>query len=252
MDAETLNARFTNQDTPRELEPVIERLNELMSRLESGFERERRFGADLAHELRTPVAELKTMSEVALQFPDTADTVEDFTAARDIANRLQGTIETLLLLARTNSTQERGPTTDVELRPLIDRCVSAAAPLAAPREIQFELDVPHDARWSTHANLLEVVLSNLINNAANYAAAQSTVTIRLDEKLEVSNLAPDLSREDVTHLFDRLWRKDAARSSSSNSGLGLTLAQTSAEAIGLTLDASLDESTHLLHMTVSC
>ena len=76
IDAQSLDGRFSSKELPAEISPVADRLNELMGRLEGSFERERRFSADLAHELRTPVAELRTMAEVALRWPDGKDPQE--------------------------------------------------------------------------------------------------------------------------------------------------------------------------------
>ena len=64
------DARFEGAGAPRELEPIYEKLNDLLARIEAGFERERRFSADLAHEMRTPVAELKMLAEVAMKWPE--------------------------------------------------------------------------------------------------------------------------------------------------------------------------------------
>jgi hypothetical protein len=73
IDAPSLSARFDAVHAPAELQPIYAALNELLHRLEQGFERERRFSADLAHEMRTPVAELKMLGEVALKWPEQTD-----------------------------------------------------------------------------------------------------------------------------------------------------------------------------------
>ena len=102
IDATTLDARFDPTDAPVELRPVYERLNDLIHRLETGFDRERRFSSDLAHEMRTPVAELKMLSEVALKWPDQAG-AGTHAETLDIARQLESMIESLLALARWES-----------------------------------------------------------------------------------------------------------------------------------------------------
>jgi len=108
IDAPSLHTRFDQAAAPAELQPVYAALNELLQRLEQSFERERRFSADLAHEMRTPVAELKMLSEVALKWPEEAD-ANTHTQALEIANQLESLIDTLLSLApRAVSTRRRG------------------------------------------------------------------------------------------------------------------------------------------------
>ncbi|MEM0897955.1 MAG: histidine kinase dimerization/phospho-acceptor domain-containing protein, partial [Verrucomicrobiota bacterium] len=102
IDSNSLDARFNAKDAPAELLPVYDRLNDLLARIESSFDRERRFSSDLAHEMRTPVAELKTMAEVALQWPDKADP-GTHQETLEIAQQLESMIENLLALARWES-----------------------------------------------------------------------------------------------------------------------------------------------------
>ena len=71
IDAASLSARFATEGLPGELAPIAARLNELLARLEDSFERERRFSSDVAHEFRTPVAELRSLAELAIKLPDT-------------------------------------------------------------------------------------------------------------------------------------------------------------------------------------
>ncbi|MCB1232408.1 MAG: hypothetical protein KDN19_19325, partial [Verrucomicrobiae bacterium] len=99
MDADSLNARFPSEEMPRELAPIAEKLNELMRRLERSFVRERRFSADLAHELRNPVAALRSIAEVALKWPDRRSD-DEFHDVKTISGELQTTIENMLTLAR--------------------------------------------------------------------------------------------------------------------------------------------------------
>ena len=110
---DSLSERFQTDGVPAELLPISQRLNELMDRLAAGIERERRLNEDLAHELRTPVAELKTMAEVALGLarPDRGENYREVLGA---ANQMQSLIDSMLLLARWERNTERPAMEQVE------------------------------------------------------------------------------------------------------------------------------------------
>jgi two-component system sensor histidine kinase QseC len=95
----------------------------------------------------------------------------------------------------------------------------------------------------TDPRLLRIIITNLIANAVEYAPPRSEVTLACratDRLFEVTNAAPGLTARDVPHLFERLWRKDVARSDTAHAGLGLSLAQSCARALGFQLVAELD------------
>src|SRR5205814_6538575 len=97
----------------------------------------------------------------------------------------------------------------------------------------------------TDPRLLRIIVTNLIANAAEYAPVGSEIVISAtdgDPFLRVDNLAPDLNPEDIPHLFDRLWRKDATRSDAAHTGLGLSIASSCALALEFGLTAELDGS----------
>src|SRR5690606_5080273 len=242
MGAASLHERFATQAMPLEIVPIVARLNDLMARLEEGFERERRFSGYLAHELRTPLAAIRSTSEVALKWPEQA-TTEDHAGIARLAARLQQTVDGLLVLARAETLSAEIVREDVALRPLVEECVALHAERAREREITFNPQLDETAVLQTDARLLRIIMTNLIANAVEYAPPRSEVTLACratDRLFEVTNAAPALTAEDVPHLFERLWRKDAARSDASQAGLGLSLAQSCAKALGFVLSAELD------------
>jgi signal transduction histidine kinase len=92
----------------------------------------------------------------------------------------------------------------------------------------------------TDARLLRIILTNLLTNAVEYAPESTRIEIELDAgSITIANAAPELTQEDLPHLFDRFWRAEKSRSNSAHSGLGLALARQAAKAIGCRLDASL-------------
>ena len=242
MGADSLHERFAVETMPREIEPIVTRLNDLMARLEEGFERERRFSGYLAHELRTPLAAIRSTSEVALKWPEQA-TPEDHAGIARLAARLQQTVDSLLLLAQADTLSTGIAREAVALGPLVEECTALHAERAKEREVTLTMRLDETAVLQTDARLLRIIVTNLIANAVEYAPPRSEVTLacRATNRLfEVTNAAPALQAEDVPQLFERLWRKDAARSDASHAGLGLSLAQSCAKALGFRLIAELD------------
>lgn len=226
----TWQTRFTTRTA--ELEPVVARLNELLARLDEAFQRERRISADIAHELRTPIAELRTLAEVGVKWPGEAA----FTDALLIAKRMETLVTGLLALARQESGQQPVTREPVALQPLVEEIWR---PLARPVDVQFAVT----GTWRTDPTLLRLIVANLLTNAAEYTTGTIRVT-GTDRQLEVTNSVTGLTPEDLPRLFERFWRKDAARTNG-HSGLGLVLAQSAATALGLQLTADMPDATTL-------
>ena len=240
---ETLSDRFPVNELPAELHPIVEKLNDLMSRLEGSFVREKRFAGDLAHELRTPVAALRSIAEVALRWPEQASD-ENYEDVLEISGNLQVTIENLLTLARLEKGRAEISKEEVNLRAIVSECWEPFQLKAEERNLRFEMEIEESKRLLTDPKLIRLILSNLLSNAADYTPEGAAIVVTADDPesiLCVSNPAPHLKESDIPLLFDRLWRHDEARTDSSHSGLGLSLARTCAEVLELSLSAGLEK-----------
>jgi signal transduction histidine kinase len=226
-------ARFSVAALPEELRPIGLRLNELLDRLAATFERERRFSADVAHELRTPVAELRNMAEVALRYPDEARPFDDVLG---VAIQMESLVTTLLALARCEAGRQ-----PVSLEPVdVARVLGDAwAPLAAAaREKKLEVAPPPELAVvvQTDRVLLGAIVGNLLSNAVAYTPRGGQLSWRISAgEIAVENTNRSLSAEDLPHAFEPFWRKDAARSDGLHAGLGLSLAQAYARLLGAEL-----------------
>lgn len=249
IDARTLTRRFPVADVPAELQPICERLNDLLQRLEYSFERERRFSGDLAHELLTPLTELRVLTESSVKWPETAGprrSAETLT----IIERMEADITSLLELSRAEHQQVQAKHEQVDLGELVGQIWASYASRALDRKLDVELAGPQSASVATDPVLFRLVVGNLMANAVDYAPVNSPVTVEWDVveqtiAVSVTNLALELLPEDVPCLFDRFWRKDAARSENHHSGLGLSLAAGLAEVLGGRVDANLAETGEL-------
>ncbi len=244
MGAGSLHERFDAEAMPSEIAPLVARLNDLMARLEQGFERERRFSGYLAHELRTPLAAIRATSEVAAKWPEQSSP-DDFHEITQATMRLQQTVDSLLLLSRVETASADVTSQPVELSALVEECLTLHLDRAKQRELTFDLQHDPSLIVETDPHLLRIIVSNLIANATDYAPQGTAIVIAAtngDPFLRVGNPAPDLTSEDIPHLFDRLWRKDATRSDAAHAGLGLSIASSCAVALELVLTAELGES----------
>lgn len=242
IDATSLSTRFPTADLPGELAPITTRLNELLARLEESFERERRFTSDVAHEFRTPIAELRSLAELVIKLPDTraADTDHEVLA---IALHLESVLIRLLALARGERNELPGKCERVTLAPLVEDVCRRLQRQAGARELAFHWRAPADAEITSDPVLLRSILTNLVDNAVEYTPRGGAVDLEASVnhgrfKVCVVNTVENLEERDLPRLFDRFWRKDTARTNDGHMGLGLPLARTFARAIGCNLTAT--------------
>ncbi len=220
------------RDYPTELVPMVERLNGMLHRLAEAFGRERAFTADVAHELRTPLAGLLATLQVARARPREAAGYE---AAIDkslaMLAQMQGLVENLLLLARADSGQLAVNSQPVALNLLVHECRAAFEEAAARRQVQFQITEQELPRLPADREILRVALHNLLDNAVSYAPAGGTIAIRMladapRAVVEIANPCTNLTPEDLPGLFQRFVRKDPSRSATgTHAGLGLSICQ---------------------------
>ncbi len=250
VEAAGLDRRFDTA-LPRELQPIARALNDLLARLEEAFARERRFNAAVAHELRTPLAELRAVLEVAERTgAGEAEVRTALADALEAAGRLERLATGLLTLRRFETGEALPPPGTVRLAEVLQQAWQAQAGAARRRGLRLELAGAGTATCRCLPELAEVVVQALVENAIQHAPEGSTVRGRVEVGdgqvcLRLCNPAPGLGPADLPRLFEAFWRKDAARSSPDNLGLGLHLAATAARAAGLDLEATLDGENRL-------
>jgi signal transduction histidine kinase len=242
IDAHSLKERIPTRGMPLELAPICDCLNGLLSRLERSFERERRYSSDVAHELLTPLAELRSLGEFALRYPD-SDPRESIAQSLVILLRTERVVTMLMDLCRAEQKNSQAGCTElIAVQALLSGRLHALESGAAGRGLSFRITIPESAQVRADPTLLGSILTNLLSNAIDYATPGSEIQITWTGgesrfALAVSNVAADFARDDLIHFFDRFWRKDKARSGSGHSGLGLPLSRELAQLMGFTLTA---------------
>ena len=246
IDESQLDARLRQAGAQSiEIAPIENQVNHLLERLQSAFEREKRFSANVAHELRTPLSELRTLTEVAQIVPDDREQVDQFFIdVRDISAQMEKIVVTLLELARSEAGLLSSDPEDIELSKYCDEVWHQAVNGQATGKRLFK-DIPQDLVINTDREKLGMILTNLFVNAISYspqdAEIQIAAAIRNDTVvLEVKNASMDLKPEDILHMKDRFWRKQKARGTLGHSGLGLTLVDALAKIMKLDVSLQLD------------
>ncbi|RMQ50089.1 Copper sensor histidine kinase [Pseudomonas cichorii] len=235
--ASSLTTRLPETGMPSELAELPRAFNAMLARLDDGFQRLSAFSADIAHELRTPLSNLLTHTQVTLTRPRALEDYRDALAGN--LEELQGMaqmVNDMLFLAKA----EHGlltPTFDrLELQEEVDVVLEFFAPLAEEKRIG--LSRQGQATLHGDRTLLRRVLSNLLDNALRFTQAGGYVKIDLHElpsgvALSVENNGTDIAPEALSRLFDRFYRADPARQESSeHAGLGLAISQSIVRAHG--------------------
>jgi len=234
-----LKRRIDPARVPPELQIVVGQLNGLLQRLDAAFERERTLSADVAHELRTPIAEIRAIAEITLQrLRRSEEYRQALGEVLEAVRAVEGLIERLLMLARLEAGQTKPELQPLRLKNVLVQRWAQFRNAAAAAGLEFEERCPEEAVVGADPKLLEVVLSNALSNAVTYTPAGGRVAVGLERtgstwRLSIVNTGCALREEDISRVFDRFWRADPARRRSGlNCGLGLPLVRRAMQAMG--------------------
>jgi len=232
-------------DFPRELRPFAEAFNQGLHHLYAAIVRERRFSRDVAHELRTPLAEIRISAESALIDADPARIQRALNATIQASSRMQRSVDTLLLLARLESGQHTLALDPLDLTALLQELLAGFNVQQMAPKSPIRVTLPESAWVQSDQGVIERIVSNLLRNAIEYAPEGDDIQCRLERAasgwmLTIVNTAPNLQASDLDQFGLRFWRKDSEGGTAHHAGLGLALALALAHAIDLPLAFSLD------------
>lgn len=228
---------------PDELEPLAEKTLSILDRLLAALERERRFSRNVAHELRTPLAEVRMLADVGAMAQTTDETQASLVEIGATAAELQRIIDSLLTLARYEAGTEKPQIEPVDLARAVRRELERAAPVAEQRDLTVDAQLPPEYWILADATLLHRLIANLVGNAVAHAPVGSLITMTLqpDGSLFVANPAPHLDANAMSRLGERFFRVDSG-DRGTHAGLGLSLSEAIAGVLGLRLELRLDGS----------
>lgn len=221
---------------PAEIAPLVASMNGLIDRLQAAVEAQKRFVADAAHELRTPLAAMQIEVDNIRSSPG-ADQAHRVAALAAGVKRASALANQLLELARLDE-PVAARRQSVDLSALLLDCVAACAPLADRKGVDLGANIRPDLRLRGVESELRALLANLIDNAVRYTPPCGNVDVFLglrDDELvaEVVDSGPGLPPGTETRIFDRFYR--GASSNAEGTGLGLAIARRVAERHGLAL-----------------
>ena len=217
---------------PRELQPVAIAFDDMIDRLEDSFNRLSQFSADLAHELRTPLANIRGEAEVALtrpRSPNEYKSVMESNVAE--CERLSGIIDNLLFLARAEAAESKVNYARFDGRAALERI--AAYNEAIAEERRLEIICGGEGEVYADPVLFGRAVSNLVDNAVHYTPDGGRIAISIETtgdgaKITVEDNGCGIEAEHLPRIFDRFYRVDPSRSSE-GSGLGLALVKSIAD-----------------------
>jgi heavy metal sensor kinase len=235
-----LSRRLEVPQAKDELRRLTEHLNAMLDRIEASVKRITQFTADASHDLRTPLALIRTNAELALRRPRSESEYRE-ALARILAasEETTGLIEQLLMLARADANVAQLKLEPTSLYSVLQRVGQKARLLALGKGITFsEHLVPYSHSIPANETALERLFMSILENAVKYTPAGGHLALRLHLEngqavIEVRDTGIGIAEKDLPHVFERFYRADQARSRETcGSGLGLSIAKWIAEIHG--------------------
>ncbi len=256
VDVHTLSDPLSTERVPSELHAVVAGVNALLERLDVALRAERRSASNVAHELMTPIAELRALTEVALQGDDGGEYRERaLGTAHEISLQMTNLIHVVRRLSKLEDHPGPIETEELALAPLVEAALARYRERADERGLAFDVAV-NGAVVRSNRDALQSVLGNLVGNAVAYSPEGSRIDVNCDEQgsvviLRIANECGDLAAEDLERVTEPFWRGSSARTGSEHHGLGLSIARGLAALCGVTLSFELEAGRFVARATAA-
>lgn len=223
---------------PSEIQPIIEQINRLLKRVADSIEQERRFTADAAHEIRTPLAVIRTYAQVAAGAADVGERAGALASVVQASDRATHLLGQLLTMARLDNDAMTSNFVTCDLRKIAVGVIAEITPQALEERVEVMLDEGSSAWVRGEPALLAVLLRNLIDNAIRYSPVETFVAVTIKPvdggvRLTVSDQGPGIPEDERERVLSRFTRLGG--NAIPGSGLGLSIALRIAQIHGATL-----------------
>lgn len=247
VSASELSARIDPKSVPIEITELAVSFNDLLQRLEESFNRLSNFSADIAHELRTPISNLMTQTQVSISQARSAEEYQEILYSNmEEYERLAQMIGDMLFLAKADNGLTPPSTEEIDLANEVRNLFDYYEALAEEQRVALKLE--GNGQVKGDRLMLRRALNNLVSNAIRHTAPNNTVTVQLATKrnktsIIVKNPGTPLAPEHLNKIFDRFYRVDPSRQrSSEGAGLGLAIVKSIVEAHDGEITATSDET----------
>ena len=237
LSARQLDQRLEVDDAPLEVRDHVDAFNGMLARLEAAFQRLADYSADIAHELRTPISNLMTQTQVALSRPRTTDEYQDILASNlEEYERIARMVSDMLFLAKAEGNTLAHAGESIDLAHETDALIDFYEALADERQVR----IIRRGQASVHGDrlMLRRALSNLLSNALRHTPAGGEITIAIDAdaiavRMAVSNVGDPIDADQLERIFDRFHRGSTQRARhGEGAGLGLAITRSIVRAHG--------------------
>lgn len=255
---DALDFQIDLPDIPVEIQSIPGAINGLLEKVRASIARERRFSGDVAHELRTPISELRVACEIGTKWPDDPEqTGRRFADALEATLHLEQIVVNLIELTRCESGRALLRPVRIEVYPMLGQCWTQTATKAEEKNVRLDNRIDPEFVLYTDRDKFEMILQNLIRNAVTYSpiGAEIICTSCAGENgavLRLQNPTEGLQPEDLPHLFERFWRKEHLDGDGGHhSGLGLPIVKALADVLHIDVQVTLERNNQLFTVQLS-
>lgn len=239
-DSQTIDSDFKVE----EIEPIRNELNKFITTNQQLYQNEKRLTSDIAHELKTPIAELISLSEVALRYPDDKRITDTYTNdVLNISQRMKNIVNNLLLLQRAGSRAIELSKEPIDSQQLFTQLLKELRFKHPNIEQQIIINNPTAATLYGDRFSLNTILYNLLDNALFYGETDAPVTLTVDTNatstdiIIVNKVTEELTQHQLNAIFDPLYQLDSSRTNNQRHGLGLAIVKSICSLNGFTIYA---------------
>ena len=221
---------LSTRQLPNEIVPVVHEINTLFTQLEEAFEHERRFTADAAHELRTPLAGLLTQAQVALRTHDDDTRTQALKRIEQAVNRMTYLVQQLLTFSRIESSTEFLTKESIQLEPEVVRVIADLEPDAYKKRINIEFVEDNPQPIVINVPLITILMRNIIDNAIKYTPPKGNILISVTGKdtvlqLSVEDSGPGIAPDQYENSLKRFHRCVETANKAQGTGLGFSIVE---------------------------